>query len=81
MSAGLNIVVCIKQVPETTEVNFDEETGRLIREGVAAVINPFDEIAIEEGLRIKEKHGGSVKVLTMGPPTGPSQALTRGLPA
>ena len=68
MSAGLNIVVCIKQVPETTEVNFDEETGRLIREGVAAVINPFDEYAIEEGLRIKEKHGGSVKVLTMGPP-------------
>ena len=68
MSEGLNIVVCIKQVPETTEVNFDEETGRLIREGVAAVINPFDEIAIEEGLRVKEKHGGSVKVLTMGPP-------------
>ncbi len=68
MSEGLNIVVCIKQVPETTEVNFDEETGRLIREGVAAVINPFDEIAIEEGLRIKEKHGGAVKVLTMGPP-------------
>ncbi len=68
MSAGLNIVVCIKQVPETTEVNFDEETGRLIREGVAAVINPFDEIAIEEGLRIKEEHGGVVKVLTMGPP-------------
>jgi electron transfer flavoprotein beta subunit len=68
MSEGLNIVVCIKQVPETTEVNFDEETGRLIREGVAAVINPFDEIAIEEGLRIKEKHGGNVKVLTMGPP-------------
>jgi len=68
MSEGLDIVVCIKQVPETTEVNFDEETGRLIREGVAAVINPFDEIAIEEGLRVKEKHGGSVKVLTMGPP-------------
>ena len=68
MSEGLNIVVCIKQVPETTEVKFDEETGRLIREGVAAVINPFDEIAIEEGLRIKEKHGGAVKVLTMGPP-------------
>ena len=68
MSEGLNIVVCIKQVPETTEVNFDEETGRLIREGVAAVINPFDEIAIEEGLRVKEKHGGAVKVLTMGPP-------------
>ncbi|TRO62842.1 electron transfer flavoprotein subunit beta, partial [Candidatus Bathyarchaeota archaeon] len=43
MSEGYNIVVCIKQVPETTEVDFDEETGRLKREGVAAVINPFDE--------------------------------------
>jgi electron transfer flavoprotein beta subunit len=68
MSEELNIIVCIKQVPETTEVDFDEETGRLIREGVAAVINPFDEYAIEEGLRIKEAHGGLVKVLTMGPP-------------
>jgi len=64
----LNIVVCIKQVPETTEVQFDEETGRLKREGVAAVINPFDEYAIEEALRLKEKHGGTVKVITMGPP-------------
>jgi len=64
----LNIVVPIKQVPETTEVQFDEETGRLIREGVAAIINPFDEYAIEEALRIKEKHGGVVKVITMGPP-------------
>ena len=68
MSEGLNIIVCIKQVPETTEVDFDEETGRLKREGVAAVINPFDEYAIEEGLKIKETHGGTVKVLTMGPP-------------
>ncbi len=68
MSEGLNIVVCIKQVPETTEVEFDEETGRLKREGVSAVINPFDEYAIEEGLKIKENHGGTVKVLTMGPP-------------
>jgi electron transfer flavoprotein beta subunit len=68
MSEGLNIIVCIKQVPETTEVDFDEETGTLIREGVAAVINPFDEYAIEEGLRIRENYGGSVKVITMGPP-------------
>jgi electron transfer flavoprotein beta subunit len=68
MSEDLNIIVCIKQVPETTEVEFDEETGRLIREGVAAVINPFDEYAIEEGLKIKEIYGGSVKVITMGPP-------------
>lgn len=64
----MNIVVCIKQVPETTEVEFDEETGRLKREGVAAVINPFDEYAIEEGLKIKEAYGGIVKVVTMGPP-------------
>lgn len=64
----MNIVVPIKQVPETTEVQFDEETGRLIREGVAAIINPFDEYAIEEALRIREKHGGAVKALTMGPP-------------
>lgn len=68
MSEGYNIVVCIKQVPETTEVEFDEETGRLKREGVAAIINPFDEYAIEEGLKIKEAHGGTVKVVTMGPP-------------
>ncbi len=64
----MNIIVCIKQVPETTEVDFDEETGRLKREGVAAVINPFDEYAIEEGIRIREKHGGTVKTLAMGPP-------------
>jgi len=68
MSESLNIVVCIKQVPETTEVQFDEETGRLKREGVAAIINPFDEYAIEEALRLREKHGGVVKVITMGPP-------------
>jgi len=64
----LNIIVCIKQVPETTEVEFDKETGRLIREGVAAVVNPFDEYAIEEGIRLVEKYGGRVKVITMGPP-------------
>ena len=53
MSEGLNIVVCIKQVPETTEVEFDEETGRLQREGIDSVVNPFDEYALEEGLRLK----------------------------
>jgi electron transfer flavoprotein beta subunit len=68
MSEGLNIVVCIKQVPETTEVEFDEETGRLKREGVSAIVNPFDEYAIEEALRLREKYGGKVHVLTMGPP-------------
>jgi len=68
MTEGLRIVVCIKQVPETTEVEFDEETGRLVREGVAAIVNPFDEYAIEAGLRLKEEYGGVVKCVTMGPP-------------
>ena len=68
MEDGLNIIVCIKQVPETTEVEIDPETGRLKREGVASVINPFDEFAVEEGIRLKERHDGTVKVLTMGPP-------------
>jgi electron transfer flavoprotein alpha/beta subunit len=68
MGDGLNIIVCIKQVPETTEVDIDPETGRLKREGVAAVVNPFDEYAVEEGIRLRERYGGTVKVLTMGPP-------------
>ena len=64
----MNIVVCIKQVPETTDVKIDPKTNTLIREGVASIINPFDTYAIEEGVRIKEKFGGKVTVLTMGPP-------------
>ena len=64
----MNIVVCIKQVPGTTKVKINPETGTLIRDGVEAVVNPFDEYAIEEALRIKERVGGVVKVITMGPP-------------
>lgn len=64
----MNIVVCIKQVPETTEVKINPETNTLIREGVPSIVNPFDENAIEEALRLKEKNGGKVTVLTMGPP-------------
>ncbi|MFH1856359.1 MAG: electron transfer flavoprotein subunit beta/FixA family protein [Candidatus Omnitrophota bacterium] len=64
----MNIIVCIKQVPETTEVRIDPKTNTLIREGVKSIINPFDMYAIEEGLRIKEKTGGKVTVITMGPP-------------
>ena len=64
----MNIVVCIKQVPGTTQVKINPETGTLIRDGVEAVVNPFDEYAIEEALRIKERVGGVVKVITMGPP-------------
>ncbi len=64
----MEIIVCIKQVPETTEVKIDTKTGTLMREGVPAVLNPFDLHAIEEGLRIKERVGGSVTAISMGPP-------------
>jgi len=64
----MHIIVCIKQVPETTEVRINPETNTLIREGVKSIINPFDMYAIEEGIRLKEKFGGKVTVLTMGPP-------------
>jgi electron transfer flavoprotein beta subunit len=64
----MKIVVCIKQVPGTTEVKIDPETHTLIREGSEAIINPFDLYALEEGIRLKEKYGGTVTVLTMGPP-------------
>ena len=64
----MNIVVCIKQVPETTEVKINPETNTLIREGVKSMVNPFDAYAIEEGVRLKEKLGGKATVITMGPP-------------
>jgi len=65
----MHIVVCIKQVPDTTEVKINPQTNTLVREGVSSVINPFDMYAIEEALRIKEKVGGDSKVtaLSMGP--------------
>jgi electron transfer flavoprotein beta subunit len=58
----------VKQVPGTNEVKINKETNTIIREGVEAIINPFDEYAIEEGVRIKEKVGGNVTVLSMGIP-------------
>ncbi|MFA4988325.1 MAG: electron transfer flavoprotein subunit beta/FixA family protein [Candidatus Omnitrophota bacterium] len=64
----MNIIVCIKQVPETTEVRINPETNTLMREGVKSIINPFDMYAIEEAIRLKEKLGGKVAIVTMGPP-------------
>ena len=64
----MHIIVCIKQVPETTEVKINPETNTLIREGVKSIINPFDMYAIEEGIRLKEKFTGKVTVISMGPP-------------
>ena len=55
----MNIIVCIKQTPATANIQIDAKTGTLKREGMAAAINPFDEYAIEEAVRIKEKLPGS----------------------
>lgn len=64
----MRIIVCIKQVPDTTEVKLDPKTGRLIREGVPSIINPDDKNALEEALRIKDAHEGVVvTVISMGP--------------
>jgi len=61
----MNIIVCVKQVPDTIKVNVKEETNTPIREGADSIINPFDLHAIEEGLRIREQYGGVVTVLSM----------------
>jgi len=63
----MNIVVCIKQVPDTTEVKLDPKTGTLIREGVPSIINPDDKSGLEAALQLKDKHGAHVTVITMGP--------------
>lgn len=64
----MKAVVCIKQVPDTQELRVDFQTGEIKREGVPLIINPFDEYAIEEAVRLKEEHGGEVVVVTVGPP-------------
>jgi len=63
----VKIIVCIKQVPDTMEVQIDATTGTLQREGIEAVVNPLDMYAIEEGLRLKEQYGGMVSAISMGP--------------
>ena len=62
------IVTCVKQVPDTTQVKIDPVTGTLIREGVPFITNPFDTHALEESLRLKDKYGFRVAVISMGPP-------------
>ncbi len=63
----MNIVVCIKQVPDTTEVRIDPVKGTIIREGVPSIMNPDDKGGLEMALRLKDKYGAHVTVLTMGP--------------
>lgn len=64
----MKIIVCIKQVPDTTEVRLDPVTGTLIRDGVPSIINPDDKAGLEAALQLKDKFGCSVTVITMGPP-------------
>ncbi len=64
----MHAIVCLKQVPDSTEVRINPETNTLVREGVDSIINPFDTYALEEALRLKERLGGKVTVASMGPP-------------
>lgn len=64
----MKIIVCIKQVPATSNVEIDPATGVLKREGAESKMNPYDLYALETALRLKEKVGGSVTTVTMGPP-------------
>jgi electron transfer flavoprotein beta subunit len=63
----VRFIVCIKQVPNTTEIKIDPQTNTLVREGVESILNPFDAYAVEEAVRLKEAHGGSVVAISMGP--------------
>lgn len=65
----MKIIIPIKQVPETSNVKMDEKTGTIIRKGIESIINPLDLYAIEIGIQLKEKHEGTVIVITMGPPS------------
>lgn len=65
----MHAVVCIQQVPDTQELQVDFNAGAIKRGGVPLVVNPFDEFAIEEAVRLKEKHGGNVTAVTLGPPS------------
>ncbi|AFQ45394.1 electron transfer flavoprotein subunit beta/FixA family protein [Desulfosporosinus meridiei] len=64
----MQILVCIKQVPGTSKIDVDPVTGVLKRDGVDSKMNPYDLYAIETALRLKEQQGGTIKVITMGPP-------------
>ena len=63
----VHFVVCLKQVPDTSEVRIDPLTNNLIREGIPSIINPYDVHALEEALRMRDKVGGQVTIVSMGP--------------
>lgn len=75
---GYNIVVCIKPIPDPkyyNDITIDPVKKTIKREGIPTIINPEDKHAIEEALRIKEKHGGKVILMSMAPPSGESNLL------
>jgi electron transfer flavoprotein beta subunit len=77
----MHSVCCLKQVPDAAQVKIDPETNTLVRAGVESILNPFDLVALEQAISLKEKHGGKVTAITMGPPQAVSilrQALSLG---
>ena len=64
----MHIVVCIKQVPDSAQIRVHPVTNTIMRQGVPAIVNPYDLFALEEALRLKDQFGGRVTVLCMGPP-------------
>jgi electron transfer flavoprotein beta subunit len=77
----MHVVCCLKQVPDTAEVKIDPETNTLVRSGIESILNPFDLVALEQAVRIKEEHGGTITAITMGPPQASSilrQAISLG---
>jgi electron transfer flavoprotein beta subunit len=71
----MKIVVCIKQVPASNDAKIDPQTKRIIRDAIKSIMNPFDNYALEEGVRLREQFGGEVIALTMGPPN--AEAILR----
>ena len=78
----MDIIVCVKQVPETSEIGWDPETGTLLREGAGGILNPTDKNALEAALQLREEHGGYITALSMGPPQAEEalrEALSMGI--
>jgi electron transfer flavoprotein beta subunit len=69
----MHIVCCIKQVPDTTQVKIDPATNTLVRAGVESIVNPYDMVGVEAGVKLIEKYGGKVSVITMGIPAADAQ--------
>lgn len=68
----MHLVCCVKQVPDTADVKIDPETNTLVRSGVESISNPYDIVAVEQAVQLRERHGGRVTVITMGPPQAES---------